>query len=74
MSPTMVIPGDHCDIPPKSGWLNWAMLPPRSAYRIVRTASGATECRLERREIRTSSLACDDMAFPGEDVGLSSKY
>jgi hypothetical protein len=38
----MLMPGDHWDIPPKSEWLNWAMLPPpdRSARRIVRTASG----------------------------------
>jgi hypothetical protein len=22
MSPTMAMPGDHCDMPPKSAWLN----------------------------------------------------
>ena len=26
ISPTIDIPGDHWDIPPKSGWLNCAML------------------------------------------------
>lgn len=30
-------------------------------------AFGETECRLERRETRTSSFVCDDMAFPVED-------
>ena len=28
MSPTIDMPGDHCDIPPKSAWLNWAIRPP----------------------------------------------
>ena len=28
MSPIMVIPPDHCDMPPNSGWLNCAMAPP----------------------------------------------
>jgi hypothetical protein len=28
ISATIVMPGDHCDMPPNSGWLNWAMLPP----------------------------------------------
>src|SRR6476620_2967338 len=58
MSPTMVIPGDHCDMPPKSEWLNWAMVPPpdRSARNIVRTASVETEWRIETRSIKASSF------------------
>src|SRR6185312_7076437 len=58
MSPTMVIPGDHCDMPPKSEWLNWAMVPPpdRSARNIVRTASVETEWRMENRSINASSF------------------
>jgi|SRR5882724_1384174 len=57
ISPTMDIPGDHCDIPPKSEWRNCAMRPPleRSARRIVRTASGETECRIETRSMNPSS-------------------
>ncbi len=45
------------------------MLPPpeRSACRIVGIESGETECRFERRETRTSSFVCDDIAFPVED-------
>lgn len=58
ISPTMVIPGDHCDMPPKSEWLNWAMVPPpdRSARNIVRTASVETEWRMETRSINASSF------------------
>jgi hypothetical protein len=53
------MPGDHCDIPPKSGWLNCAMVPPpeRSACRIVRTASAETEWRIETREMNPSSFS-----------------
>src|ERR1700687_2816029 len=45
-------------MPPKSEWLNWAMLPPpeRSARRIVRTASAETEWRIETREMNPSSF------------------
>src|SRR6188472_4194648 len=54
----MVIPGDHCDMPPKSEWLNWAMVPPpdRSARNMVRTASVETEWRMETRSINASSF------------------
>jgi len=52
------VPDDHWDIPPKSGWLNWAMWPPpdRSAWRIVRTASGETEFRIATRATNPSSF------------------
>src|SRR6478609_9836481 len=54
----MVIPGDHWDMPPKSEWLNWAMVPPpeRSARKMVRTASGETEWRRATRVINPSSF------------------
>jgi hypothetical protein len=58
MSPTMVIPGDLCDMPPKSAWLNCAIRPPpdRSARSTVRTASAETECLMARRVIKASSV------------------
>src|SRR6266404_8155963 len=59
ISPTIVMPGNHWDIPPNSGWLNCAMVPPpeRSARRIVRTASAETEWRIETREMNPSSFS-----------------
>jgi hypothetical protein len=48
MSPTMDMPADHCDIPPKSAWLNWAIRPPplRRAVITTCTAAGDKECFL----------------------------
>jgi hypothetical protein len=38
--------GEHCDIPPKSAWLNCAIRPPplRRAASTTCTAAGETEC------------------------------
>ena len=59
MSPTIDMPGDHCDIPPKSAWLNWAILPPprRRAVITTCTAAGDTEYLFAIRSTNSSSLA-----------------
>ena len=59
MSPTIDMPGDHCDIPPKSAWLNWAIRPPplRRAASTTCTAAGETECFFAIRSTRSPSFA-----------------
>jgi hypothetical protein len=58
ISPTIDIPGDHWDIPPKSGWLNCAMLPPldRSACRLCELRPGILNAGLRRGRINPSSF------------------
>jgi hypothetical protein len=58
MSPTIDMPGDHCDIPPKSAWLNWAIRPPplRSAASTTWTAADDTACFFAIRSTNSSSL------------------
>jgi hypothetical protein len=59
MSPTIDVPGDHRDMPPKSAWLNWAIRPPplRRADMTTWTAAADTECRLARRSINSLSVS-----------------
>ena len=59
ISPTIDMPGDHCDIPPKSAWLNWAIRPPplRRAASTTCTAAGETECFFAIRSTRSPSFA-----------------
>src|SRR5664279_2321886 len=69
MSPTMDMPGDHCDIPPKSAWLNWAIRPPplRRALSTTPTAAGDTECFFAIRSTRSLSLT-DIFVVPGSQI------
>src|ERR1700742_2094089 len=59
ISHTLDMPGDHCDIPPKSAWLNWAIRPPplRRAASTTCTAAGETECLFAIRSTRSPSFA-----------------
>jgi hypothetical protein len=59
MSPTIDMPGDHWDIPPKSAWLNWAIRPPplRRAASTTCTAAGETECFFAIWSTRSLSFA-----------------
>jgi hypothetical protein len=57
--------GDHCDIPPKSAWLNCAIRPPplRRAVMTTCTAAGDTECLFAKSSTNSPSVSAISFIF-----------
>ena len=56
ISPTIVIPGDHCDMPPKLGWLNCAIRSPLLARAFKSCAQLPPKSRGALRSARSRYL------------------
>ena len=71
MSPTIVMPGDHCAIPSNSGRLNCALMPPpaRSAHRTSLTA--VFHCQPRDREVSSGELIERLLTFASASVPQS---